>query len=84
MTNLEQWASTFDNKTQHLYQLEKHNKTTGIYMTKDRYGNGVPCYYWTTPLYHVWINDKWELTTQNIHDAYACYERRTNDTRTDM
>lgn len=53
-------------------------------MTKTRIGNGVPCYYWTTPLYHVWINDKWELTTQNIHDAYAYYERRTNDTRTDM
>lgn len=79
MTNLSRWASTFNPKTQVLFQLESFNDVTGLYQCKERIGNGVPCYNWTSPVYHVWVQDKWELTTMNYLDAYEYYKRRCKE-----
>lgn len=79
MTDLSRWTSTFNPKTQVLFQLESFNDVTGLYQCKERIGNGVPCYNWTSPVYHVWVQDKWELTTMNYHEAYEYYKRRCKE-----
>lgn len=30
-------------------------------------------------MYHVWVQDKWELTTMNYLDAYEYYKRRCKE-----
>ncbi len=64
MTNLSEWANRF-NANQYLYELEK-----GLYMMKEKQGNGIPCYSWSSPVYYVWARDKMILATMNYHEAY--------------
>lgn len=78
MSELSEWAARFEDDVK-LYQLEKKNETTGLYQTQQRYGNGVPCYSYTNPIYHVWINDIWELSCMNYLEAEAYYERRSRE-----
>ena len=79
MTNLSRWAETFNPKTQVLHRLEAKDDTTALFQSKERIGNGVPCYGWTSPVYHVWVQDKWELTTMNYLEAYEYYKRRCEE-----
>lgn len=79
MTKLSRWAETFTPKTSALYRLEAKNDTTALFSCKERVGKGIPCYGWTSPVYHVWINDKWELVTMNYHEAYEYYKRRCEE-----
>ena len=71
-SEITQWAERFDKDTI-LYELERDSDTTGLFKTQRRYGNGVPCYSYTTPLYHVWVNNKELLVTMNYREAYQCY-----------
>lgn len=74
MSKLSEWASTFKPYDE-VYCLERASDTTGLYMTKTRVGNGVPCYNWTSPIYHIWINDKQVFTCMNYRDAYEIYKK---------
>lgn len=78
MTELTKWASRFGDDIR-LCELEKKNDSTGLYQTQQRYGDGIPCYYFTNPVYHVWINDGWELSCMNYLEAEAYYERRIKE-----
>lgn len=74
MSKLSEWAARFDDNVR-LYMLEKENDTTGLFQTQEVYGNGIPCYSFTNPVYHVWINDKWEMSCINYMSAYAYYKK---------
>lgn len=78
MSELSKWASRFDPSIK-LCVLEKKNDKTGLFQTQQRYGDGVPCYSYTNPVYHVWINDGWELSCMNYLEAEAYYERRIKE-----
>ena len=78
MSNLLEWASKFGKDTV-LCQLEKNNETTGLYQTQQRCGNGVSRYSFTDPVYHVWINDGWELSCMSYLAAEAFYEKRIRE-----
>ena len=78
MSELSKWASRFEDNIR-LCILEKKNDTTGLFQTQQRYGDGVPCYSFTNPVYHVWINDGWELSCMNYLEAEAYYERRIKE-----
>lgn len=80
MSSLSDWAARFG-KNILLYGLESKNEITGLYKTIEKYGNGVPCYYYTSPVYHVWVNDKWILSTQNYAEAFKCYTDRLEKTK---
>ena len=71
-TELSQWAERFDKNT-FLYELEHESDTTGLFKTQRRYGDGIPSYSYTTPLYHVWVNDRELLVTMNYREAYQLY-----------
>ncbi len=79
MSALSEWAERCYKEGTICYRLESTNDTTGLYQTKSQYGNGVPCYMWTTPVYHVWINDKNITSTTNYRDAYAAYMNRIKE-----
>lgn len=72
MSNLSEWAERFDDNTI-LYRLEHESGVTGLFKTQRRIGDGVPCYSYTTPIYHVWVADKEIATTMNYGEAYQCY-----------
>lgn len=78
VSNLSEWAARFADNVR-LCQLEEENNVTGLYQTQERYGDGVPCYSYTNPVYHVWINDKWALSCMSYHDAYAYYENHKKE-----
>lgn len=69
MSELSEWASRFADNVQ-LWRLESDSDVTGLFMTKERYGDGIPCYSYTTPVYHVWVDDKWVLSCMNYIEAY--------------
>ena len=74
LSKLSEWAARFADNVR-LCQLEKENETTGLYQTQEKYGDGNPRYSFTNPIYHVWINDKWEMSCVNYLSAYAYYEK---------
>ena len=78
MSELSAWAGRMK-LTEQLYQLEKENDTTGLYMMKERIGNGVPCYYYTSPIYYVWIDDVNVFNTMDYRTAYEVYENRRKE-----
>lgn len=78
MTELSAWAGRMK-PTQYLYALETSGDTTGLYMMKERIGNGVPCYEYMSPIYYVWINDKMVLTTMDYRTACEIYENRRRE-----
>lgn len=43
-------------------------------MTKKKIGDGVPYYSYTSPVYHIWINDKCLFTCLDYKTAYEIYE----------
>ena len=79
MSALSEWAERCYKDGIICYRLESANDTTGLYQTKSQYGNGVPCYMWTTPVYHVWIDDKNITSTTSYKDAYATYTNRIKE-----
>lgn len=80
MSNISEWAARFTDNVR-LYKLEGDSDTTGLFQTQERYGDGVPCYSYTNPVYHVWINDKWELSCMNYREAVTVYENRLKELR---
>lgn len=78
MSALSEWVSQFEENIR-LCQLEKQNDTTGLYQTQQRYGDGVPCYSFTNPVYYVWISDKWEMSCMNYLTANSYYEKRIKE-----
>lgn len=78
MSELSAWAGRMK-PTEQLYQLESENDTTGLYMMKERVGDGVPCYYYTSPVYYVWIDDVNVFNTMDYRTAYAVYENRRKE-----
>ena len=77
MSNLSDWASRFRSNVL-LFQLEKYGETTGLYKTQEKYGSGVPCFSFTSPVYHVWLNDRCVLSCGNYSEALKTYERGAN------
>lgn len=78
MSELEQWANRF-RENQYLYTLQRHGETTGLFEMKERYGDGVPCYNWTSPVFYVWVNDKCMLACMNYREACDIYELRRKE-----
>lgn len=79
MTKLSQWAKTLDL----LWRLNGIDDCTGLFKSQERIGNGVPCYNYTTPVYHVWVDDKWVCSTTNYAEAYNIYESRLRERQYD-
>ena len=83
MSELNEWAERCQQDGIEVWRLEHESDITGLYMTKKKIGNGVPYYNWTSPIYHIWINDKRVFTCMNYRDAYEIYknekERFEND-----
>lgn len=52
MSNLSEWAARFGDDVI-LRRLEHDSDVTGLYETQRRIGDGVPCYSYTTPIFHV-------------------------------
>lgn len=75
MSELSVWAGRMK-PSQELYQLKEADATSGLYMMKERIGDGVPSYGYLSPIYYVWLNDKCVLATMNYREAYECYRRR--------
>lgn len=78
MSKLSEWAGRMK-PTQLLYEIETNGDTTGLYMMKERIGNGVPCYEYMSPIYYVWICDKMVLTTMDYRTACDTYKKRLEE-----
>lgn len=74
MSKLSKWAERCYVDGTEVHCLEQLSNTTGLFMTKKKIGNGIPCYSWTSPVYHIWINDKELFTCMNYLDAYEIYK----------
>ena len=48
-------------------------------MMKERIGNGVPCYMYTSPIYYVWVDDVMMFSTMDIQTAYSVYKNRRQE-----
>ncbi len=80
ITNLSEWAKNYYDvhSDGELCMLERHNNTTVFFMTKEKY----LCknfYYYTTPVYHVWYEDKNVCSTTDYHTAYLAYITRVEN-----
>lgn len=83
VSKLDEWVGRCCTQDIEVHRLEYVTEGTGLYMTKKKIGNGVPCYGWTTPVYHVWINDRNEVSTCNYQEAYYIYNKRKGDITND-
>lgn len=81
MSALNDWAERCYKQGIVCWQLESNSQITGLYVTKERIGNGVPCYNWTSPVYHVWIEDKNVLSCMDYRQAYEIYKNRVEEIR---
>jgi hypothetical protein len=73
MSNLSDWSERCFRQGIEVHQLKNYNEVTGLYMTKQRIGDGNPCYYYTFPMYHVWVNDVNLYTLVGYSSAYNLY-----------
>ena len=48
MSKLNSWAERCYEQSIELYCLERDSSITGLYMTKEKIGNGIPCYSFNT------------------------------------
>ena len=75
MTNFDLWVRGCEINDTQIYPLEPSPKPcTGLYQTKRQY----ECehnYYWTTPMYHVWIDDEHTVVKDYV-EAIRIYEKR--------
>ena len=76
MSALNDWAERCYNQGIECWQLESSSRLTGLYMTKEKIGNGN----WTSPVYHVWVEDKNVLSCMNYRQAYEIYRRNCDET----
>lgn len=74
MSKLSEWASRFK-PNQELYCLESKDNTTGLFMMKEKTGDGIPCYSYLSPVYYVWINDCMVRTGMDYRTMYEVYEK---------
>lgn len=80
MSELNDWAERCYKQGIECWQLESSSQITGLYMTKKKVGSGVPCYGWTSPVYHVWVEDKNVLSCIDYRQAYEIYRRNCDET----
>lgn len=58
-----------------IYQLEQNERQeTGLFQTKENFLVG-GMEYFTSPVYHVWVDGKCLLATTNYIEAYQTYMR---------
>lgn len=74
MSKLNEWAERCQQDGIEVWRLEHESDIKGLYMTKKKIGDGVPCYSYTSPVYHIWINDKCLFTCLDYKTAYEIYE----------
>lgn len=73
MSKLNEWAERCQQDGIEVWKLD-HESDKGLYMTKKKIGDGVPYYSYTSPVYHIWINDKCLFTCLDYKTAYEIYE----------
>lgn len=73
MGTLSEWAARFEDNI--ILQRLVGEGNSGVFMTYERCGIGVPCYSYTSPVYHIWINDKYVMSCMNGFEAMQIYER---------
>lgn len=83
MSNLSEWAERCYAEGTIVCRLNSKSDITGLYSTKQRIGNGVPCYNYLSPVYHVWINDRNVTSCLSYLDAYAVYKEREDEDETE-
>ncbi len=79
MSELSKWAERCYADGIEVWRFEHESDITGLYMTKKKIGDGIPCYSWTTPIYHVWVRDKCVLSCMNYREAYDRYGKEKNN-----
>lgn len=77
ITIFDLWVSGCKTNNSILHRLEGSGDT-GLYETKTPYLQKNN-YYYTSPVYHVWIKGKCLISTQNIHEAYELYNKGVTD-----
>ncbi len=82
MTAFNIWLNSCVDGGVELYQLDGQG-STAIYVTKCRYLSGHN-YYYTSPVYHVWIRGKWVLATLNTQEAYRVWEDRKKEQNNEL
>lgn len=66
------WAGSF-RKDQMLIMLESGGRETGLFKSTTRHMNRNEFY--EMPVFHVWIDGKWVLATENYWEACDTYDR---------
>lgn len=79
MSKLKEWAERCRTQGIEVWCMGRDSDTTGLFMTKQKVGNGISCYSWTIPIYHVWVRDKCVLSCMNYREAYDHYEKEKNN-----
>lgn len=75
MSKLSEWALRFK-PNQELYCLESNGDTTGLFMMKEKIGNGIPCYSYLNPIYYIWINDSMVRSGMDYRSMYEIYRKK--------
>lgn len=83
MGKLSEWAERCYAEGTILHQLNSKSDITGLYSTTQRIGNGIPCYNYLSPVYHVWINDRNVASSLSYLEAYGIYKERESEDETD-
>ena len=76
MTNFELWVKGCKMNEYMIYRLE-YNNGNGLYETKKLILVDHKNYY-TTPMFHIWVNDEHEVCNDYIR-AYNLYMRRISE-----
>lgn len=78
LNDFELWAYSCGIGNTKLYTIKEDGEGTGVYQTKSKYEEKHNFYY-TTPVYHVWVKGKPIVSTLNYREACGVYENRLKE-----
>ena len=76
-TQFELWLNGCKMNNSIIHCLEGSGDTA-LYQTKEQYLYKYN-YYYTTPIYHVWIKGEWIVAMPNYLEAYTIYDNRIKE-----
>lgn len=80
MKAYDRWCEAHVTSGDNLWLLESKGSVRLLKVNR-LIGDGIPCYYYTNPVYHVWVGDNWALRTTNYQEALMVYRRECEQTR---
>lgn len=80
MSNFELWVKSFENSDKVIWILEDYEDDYNrISLYKTMEAKTVKNSYKSSPMFHVWVNDKWDMAGLNYNEAYNVWKNRVDE-----